>query len=44
VFRKDVFLEENSRFGVDLSDIEWKSTGIPEQKTVEEVLLDTPEG
>ncbi|MFI8323683.1 Eco29kI family restriction endonuclease [Streptomyces sp. NPDC085529] len=44
VFREDVFLEENCRFGVDLGDIEWKSSAIPEQKTVEEAVLDTLEG
>ncbi|MEU9744483.1 Eco29kI family restriction endonuclease [Streptomyces niveus] len=44
VFRQDVFLEENGRFGVDLSDIEWQLAATPEQKTTEEAVLDAAEG
>ncbi|MDT0317971.1 Eco29kI family restriction endonuclease [Streptomyces millisiae] len=39
VFRHEVFLEENSRFGVDLDDIEWELAAAPEQKTAEETGL-----
>ncbi|MFG2901518.1 Eco29kI family restriction endonuclease [Streptomyces zaomyceticus] len=44
VFREDVFLEENSRFGVDLSDVDWQLAVVAQQKTVEEAALETPQG
>ncbi|MES9591424.1 MULTISPECIES: Eco29kI family restriction endonuclease [unclassified Streptomyces] len=44
VFRKGAFLEENGRFGVDLSDIEWRLAAVPEQKTTEEVVFDAAGG
>ncbi|MER0447103.1 Eco29kI family restriction endonuclease [Streptomyces sp. Edi4] len=40
VFRKEVFLEENERFGVDLSGIPWQPADVPQQKTTEEAALD----
>ncbi|QFR00069.1 Eco29kI family restriction endonuclease [Streptomyces phaeolivaceus] len=44
VFREDVFLEENNRFGVDLSTVEWELAEIPEPTTTEIAALDAPEG
>ncbi|GGZ85433.1 hypothetical protein GCM10010344_61070 [Streptomyces bluensis] len=44
VFREDVFLEENSRFGVDLTAVEWELADMPEQTTAEIAALDAPEG
>ncbi|WP_217201693.1 Eco29kI family restriction endonuclease [Streptomyces buecherae] len=44
VFRKDAFMEEDARFQVDLSDIEFHLAGVPEQKSTEEAVLDAPQG
>ncbi|MEU9372245.1 Eco29kI family restriction endonuclease [Streptomyces sp. NPDC048255] len=44
VFREDVFLEENSRFGVDLGAVQWELSDTPEQTTVEAAALDAAEG
>ncbi|MFD7087297.1 Eco29kI family restriction endonuclease [Streptomyces sp. NPDC059896] len=43
VFRKNVFVEENSRFGFDLSTLEWKLTDTPKQTTAEAAALDAAE-
>lgn len=44
VFREDVFLEENTLFGFDLSTLEWELADMPEQTTTEEAALDALEG
>ncbi|MGW2845570.1 Eco29kI family restriction endonuclease [Streptomyces sp. NPDC001108] len=44
VFRESVFLEENSRFGFDLSTLEWEPADAPKQTTAEAAALETLEG
>ncbi|WP_079032181.1 Eco29kI family restriction endonuclease [Streptomyces specialis] len=44
VFREDVFLEENARFGFDISALEWELADKPEQTTTEAAALDALEG
>jgi hypothetical protein len=36
VYRGDVFMEENSRFGVDVSGVEWRLASASEQSEVED--------
>ncbi|MFF3978532.1 Eco29kI family restriction endonuclease [Streptomyces sp. NPDC001828] len=43
VFREEVFLEENSHFGVDTDTINWMSMETPEQESSPTVTLDTVE-
>ncbi|MFF3265308.1 Eco29kI family restriction endonuclease [Streptomyces sp. NPDC002932] len=40
VYREDAFLEENSRFGVDLSAVAWELADAPQQTTTEAAALD----
>ncbi|MFE6932458.1 Eco29kI family restriction endonuclease [Streptomyces sp. NPDC057699] len=44
VFREDVFLKENARFGFDLRTLEWELTDTAEQTTTEEAAFDVLEG
>lgn len=44
VFRESVFVEENGRFGFDLSTLEWELADAPKQTTAEEAALDALEG
>jgi hypothetical protein len=44
VFREDAFLEENARFGFDLSTLEWELADASEQTTTEEAALDVLDG
>ncbi|MEU0687068.1 Eco29kI family restriction endonuclease [Streptomyces uncialis] len=44
VFREDVFVEENSRFGFDLSTLEWGLADAPKQTTAEAAALDALDG
>ncbi|WP_129766697.1 Eco29kI family restriction endonuclease [Streptomyces sp. L-9-10] len=44
VFRESVFMEENSRFGFDLSTLEWELADAPKQTTAEAAALDALEG
>ncbi|MDD9377854.1 Eco29kI family restriction endonuclease [Streptomyces sp. ZAF1911] len=44
VFRESVFVEENSRFGFDLSTLDWELADAPKQTTAEAAALDALEG
>ncbi|MFJ8400577.1 Eco29kI family restriction endonuclease [Streptomyces microflavus] len=44
VFRGSVFVEENSRFGFDLSTLEWELADAQKQTTAEAAALDALEG
>ncbi|RYJ31408.1 hypothetical protein CU044_0418 [Streptomyces sp. L-9-10] len=39
-----MFMEENSRFGFDLSTLEWELADAPKQTTAEAAALDALEG
>lgn len=44
VFRESVFVQENGRFGFDLSTLEWRLADAPKQTTAEAAALDALEG